>query len=164
MHPNNFLVKVIAEVAKAATPPGSAANSIATSVKQAAVLLDGLTAQTPVQQAHALASMLGEGLSSGPSSKQMQSLATAGSAILLLLEALHYVGQTQQTTANQHSPMLQSQPSYQYPEPRGYSVFENEMMQLAARQEELQEKLREQAAQKQAEIQTLRRQLGLPDM
>ena len=164
MHPSNLLVKVLAEVAKGATTPGSAANQVATSVKQAAVLLDGLTAQTPAQQAHALASLLGEGLSSGPSSKQVKSMATAGSAILLLLEALHYVTQIQQTALSQGRPVAQSLPAYQYPEPRGYSVFENEMMQIAARQEELQRKVREQEARQQAEIQALRRKLGLPDM
>lgn len=138
MHPNNFFLKIIAEAAKATTPPDSAANNAAILAKQAAVFLDGLTAQNPVQQAHALASILSEVLSYCAEPKQVQNIATLGSAILLLLEALHHVEQAQYTQSIQHSPIPQPQTAYQYYGLGHYKVFEDEVMQIVARQKNVQ--------------------------
>ena len=155
MHPSNLLAKAIAEIAKIATPPGSTANQIATFAKQVTVLLDGVTAQTPMQRVHALASMLGECVYFVGDSKQIQNIATTGNVILLLFEALHYMDREQQIASS----------VYQYLEPEHYDAFEREFMQIAAKQEALYRKRwNEQLARQQAEIQALRRKLGLPDM
>lgn len=144
MNPNNLLIKILAEAVRAATPQGSLANSIASGIKSGATAIDAVTANTPEQAAHALASLLSEYAYANSQSERERAALTLGNALLMAIEAAQYAPTTipnVQLNASVPSYALPSSPAYN-PLQSPYfqhesSVFQNEYNKLMRQKEQL---------------------------
>jgi hypothetical protein len=155
MHPLTMILKIAAEATRASTPQGSTANQVANGIKQGVAFLDTLTANTPAQRAQAVASLLSEYSYAQSSSDQQRIGLTIGNAFLLALEGAQHMG-----AAGQQSPCVPAPSIAQW----GQAYQQQSTQLLEKFQQSIQswnELQRQQAAQRDAEIQRLEQECAV---
>ena len=154
MHPLTMLFKIGAEAVRASTPQGSTANQVANGIKQGVAFLDSLTANTPAQQAQAVASLLSEYAYAQSSSDQQRLGLTIGNTLLLALEGAQHMGEAEQAPCGPRLSIAQRGQAYQ----QQSSQLLQEFQQNCQSWNDLQ---RQRAAQRDAEIQRLEQECAV---
>lgn len=161
MHPLTMFLKLAAEAVRASTPQESAVNQTATRIKQGLTLLDLAAANTPAQQAHALASAAGEAAYASARSDGERLGLAVGNALLLALEGMQHAQSAQQNRGMlpMNSPVWEQ--AFQKQDSSVRQEFQKFMDERQETQRRLEAQVEAERLKQQQKLEDLRRQLAL---